>query len=398
YDGTTMTIYCTGLTPESATCGPLAAIAQPTVTIGAAPEGGQTYQNYLSGFVQRASIWSACLSAADVSDFTTNSPLTDPRCVFYTEFLDANPANRVSSRPVTLTGGVSIADLAYPVPSGPSLGAAAPSPRPWHAYPRNTAAPTPSARPAMLKLAASLPAATAGAGVDDPVHEAATREHEGLIAGLQGAHQRSLRALFSRNLDAALRLQGRALPGQVSWATVGSDHVLYYEDVAEGRTEIGRITADAADPTTIWIAAVCTQCVISLFNVLLIGFIGKTVGTAILTALRTSPGIIARVQAVIAVPLTGMSFINVVKALYQGGQLGQVLMTTLAGLSWWSWAFTITSTVVSICALWLSGGAYLAVVVGQLALDLGKLITLIREAPSTTSAAMVTSDAPATMS
>ena len=192
---------------------------------------------------------------------------------------------------------------------------------------------------------------------------------------------------MSAGLQLLDRNEGDQLPGQVSWSTVGDEHVFLYHDADQGAVEIGRLFVAAVDHETAWLVALVIQCVICVFDALLIGFVASTVGGAIVRAFRVTPGVIDSIKAVIAVPLTGMTFINVVKALYQAGIMGQVLASSLAGVSFWSWAFTLAAALFSIASLFLTGGTYLAVVVALLAFDLCKLVNIIANKDKTASIA-----------
>jgi hypothetical protein len=64
---------------------------------------------------------------------------------------------------------------------------------------------------------------------------------------------------------------------------------------------------------------------------------------------------------------------------------GSVFSTVAAGLtgaSWWSWLFTVASLVISIFALWLTGGWYLLVILANLGLAIAQLVAVIQKRPA----------------
>jgi hypothetical protein len=205
---------------------------------------------------------------------------------------------------------------------------------------------------------------------------------EPLISALPTAHQATIRALAQSNLDRAAKLlaAGKPLPGQVSWATEGSDVVFRYQHPSEGLIEIGRSPAAKLSPTAAWGASLLIQVVVCVCDLLLIRAVLRGFDP-VAQAIAQVPTLLEKFAALRNTAITGMTFINILKSAYQAGLLGQVLTTVLSSKSWWSWAFTIASAILSIGAIWMSGGAYLAVVLAQLALDIPKLIIIFREQP-----------------
>ena len=208
FDGTQFTVYYEGQQVVSGpSCG-LGTIAQPALTIGATPaeRDSSPYQGYLSGFVQRASVGSACLTAAEITDFLTNPPLTDGRCVFYTEFMDSEPANRVTGRPISLVGDATIAELSYPVTTSAEVRAdaafkpAVPNPMPWKARPAEAPARTLSPRHAMRRLAA---ARKIDGNADVPafggMRDTIISDFEKQLANVPPERRDATRTLFTRN-------------------------------------------------------------------------------------------------------------------------------------------------------------------------------------------------------
>jgi hypothetical protein len=383
YDGSgTITAYAGGEQCDLVSCGTLAAIPTPSFAIGAVVGVGPLpTTTAFTGGVQRVAVWTSCLSAAQIAEYTTTVDLSGAGCAFDTLLLYEEPGDFVTDLPLQVSGSVQFTEIAQPIAA--TNPAAAPRPAPAVSSSAEIAL---SSRPAMLALQAKLGSGAASAA-DAPLIEAGKASFETLIRDLPPAHQPGLRQRFATNLESSFRLAETegSLPGQVSVCSTADEQQIWFQHPSQGRMLVASAPTAEVSKMVAWVAAMLLQTVVIVCDILMIGIIVGKAGTAILNAVKNSPGLLAKVQAVIAVQneLIDVQFaINVIKAVYQAGNLGNIFTASLANLKWWNWAFTVASAVISVCALFLTGGAYLAVVATLVALDIAKLVLLYKDRPN----------------
>ncbi len=388
YDGATLTVYLDGAAVGSGQPASPTQVISPTVAIGAAPDstwpGGYSHQ--FTGYLQAVSIWSRALSASDVVTGMSGEPdPDDPACVGYFACTVSDTSNRVSSKQSAL---VDIADTGLQISEVPLR--ATPSSEPA-ASPTTTAqstaavtAPERSELDAWLdRLRANAPGAPP---TDGPV---SADDVQAMIDDYTQLVERTIPAslrqhytdLFRSNLHAGLSAvaHDQILPGTVTYTKDGNDTVFVLH-THTGPLEVYR--AADVDPCIAWLASVIATAVSLIFIVLGLGYaISKLAGY-----FRTlfTGNALARLTAFSDIrdaTVSAWTVIMIVRTMTGITGLVPIVTNGLAGVSWWSWAWTIAGAVAQIASIWLTGGWYLAYVIAQIALWLGQLITVINSKP-----------------
>lgn len=386
YNGSDVVIYYDGQQVANQTVGTLSAISQPNLTFGARRNSGISggFDGFLNGYLQNVAIWPVALGAAEVVSYQTVSPLMDPRCTCYATFLDREPTNLVSGHPVSLLGGAAIAELSFPVaaqqenlPLPKSLLAVQPRPK-LTAYPHSVRFAT---QKAIADLNVDLTVPPKSSLIDEAGFGAIQARFEEVLKEAPENIHHYLREQHKRNLYAGFHLyeQNHRIPllGQFTWTTEDNYHVFRYYGV-NGTEVLDRVSTQDLTPCGAWIINLVVQCVSMVLDLLLLGFAARNLYNAIKRLYEANAVTFAGfVNEMLRGPVSGETAIKALKSMYQAGLLGQVLMGGLSGLTFWNLVFAITSGVISIAALWLTGPAYFAIILVILAADVYKLIAII---------------------
>ena len=140
------------------------------------------------------------------------------------------------------------------------------------------------------------------------------------------------------------------------------------------------------DDRTSWILQLTAQCCAVLLSVIGAGF----TTAKIVSAIAKNKGFLnwsgRSIQSILAVlkdtPLQGFSatqFLIIMRTLQGAGIIKNVVYNALTGVKWYEWAIVVAQVLVTIGAMVLTGGAYVAVIVAQIALNGIQIGVLIQE-------------------
>jgi hypothetical protein len=379
YDGSTLTLYVDGNAAGSGQPAAPASVGTPSVSLGAISDGTWPggYSHPFVGYLQAVSFWSRALSASDIaSNMTTEPDLLDPDCGAYFGLAVGDTINRVTDRQSLLVGA---ADTALQITEVPISIAPATDRR---------GAPT---APDRTELDAWLnrlaQAAPDEAPADGPLTAEAVQAMIDDYARLvEQTVPPSLRPqyteLFRTNLHAGLNAvaHDQQLPGTVTYTQDGDDTVFFLHTHA-GPHEVYR--AKALDPCVAWLASVIGTAVSLFFIVLGLGYaIAKL--SSFFVRLFTGNQLAQTLAAaqIIGATVSAWTVIMIIRTMAGITGLVPIITNGLAGVSWWSWAWTIAGAVAQIASIWLTGGWYLAYMIAQIALWIGQLVTVINSKPA----------------
>jgi hypothetical protein len=157
--------------------------------------------------------------------------------------------------------------------------------------------------------------------------------------------------------------------------------------------DVYELDAEGISPCTAWTIQIAAQCICFMLQMLGFGFalagIVKTMTATLQNVARfaempfyegpTQAGAI--INIINEANVSGSTIVKIVQTLYNSNLLLPCIINGLSGVSWWSWAFTVTSIVVSIVGIWVTGGWYLAIMLAQLAISVAQFANLISEKP-----------------
>lgn len=377
YDGTTLILYVDGQTAGQMAAGAIPPLAEPAAWIGASLSAGaaagvaQIYQGYL----QALSVWNAALSASEIATYmTAQDPSGQPSCVAYFDFTAPLLTNSVTGNATSSYNGPILweVDIAFPPGAEPERAARVMGPR------------------AEWPLAA-MAAARGERTVSKPKSNLiSSQELDQLIAGYAARTARVPEPLrsycrdrFTRNLYLGFQMQGEIgtpLPGTFTFKTEGGHHVFYHHTI-NGPQECGRVDAETTSICAAWIVSVTATAVGVLMSALGAGFVASKLINVLTTQLAQNAQRLAILTSLYSQPVTAETFVKIVRTIYAFGILTNVISQAFTGGSWWSWAFTIANLILQIAALWLTGGAFLLVILAQLALSIAQLVYVITQKP-----------------
>lgn len=379
YDATTriMSIYIDGQQVWTGPAGYLSPFA-PLVWIGAtySPVNPAGFMMPFQGYLQGLSVWNSSLSPSQVADYMRAAdPSGTPSCVAYFDFSTTTIWNNVTGNPPSF----------YNTPTVSGL------PIPFAADDLEAPAPVPIARPRLRSPLAKLAATWDGREVPKPASDLlSSQQIDQLVADYTARASQLPEPLrsecvhnFTRNLYLGLQLQqeaGGPLPGTISFATEGSQHVFYYH-TADGKEEILRADAIDVNPCTAWTILVIANLVTTVLNVVGVGVTLAKLQDAIKPLLERNASRLEILRALWNEPVTTGLFIKGMRTLWGLGILTNIIFEVYVGGSWWNFYWSIANTLLNIASLWITGGAYVLVVEAQLVLSLGQLGLWIASKP-----------------
>jgi hypothetical protein len=388
YDGATLILYTNGAAVTTQPMdGPIRPPDPPLALVLGAQISSQLPGGMITGLVgqvQDVSFWNAALSAEEIGTAMNGDPILDGRCVAYFPLGYGDPTDAVELDRVELHYGAVLTETKAPLAAGDEA-VPQPPPRP------GAAEIVPGwGRAARRKLARDLgidgSTRPASSAFTDEQIDAGIAAYDNLLGTLDltPAQRRSLHDEFVRNLNIGLHLHERAggpLPGTIRAHTEGDD-VVFRVRLENGEDEeIHRMAAADVDPCVVWIVQVLSNVVACVLDVLGIGFGGAALASWLTKNFTKYPTWLPLFKAIYTEGLKPEVFIRTLQTLYTLNTLSSLLGSVLSGLHWWNWVFTITRALLSITAIWLSGGFYLAVILAQLAFDLTTLGILIGQEP-----------------
>jgi hypothetical protein len=388
YDGTTLTLYLDAQVVGSATPSPTA-LAKPDVLFGAArdqasPDG---FGSFLGGYLQGLAIWERALSADEVARAMStpfgelsSHPGKPPKgCVAYYDLASADPSNLVTGHHAFFHEQAAVTEV-----YGPPI-EVAPSARPRPPA-RATRHPL---REMARRLGVTGEARPAGTLLDAGF-DGLIADFERRLTKLPSDHAERLRRRFTQNLYVGAELQRRAttpLPGTVTFERQGESWVFYGHSAA-GREEAERVPIAQLTECQAWIISVVATSVCVLMAALAVGFATKAIISNVARQLARQPATVyGTFKMAIPAPteVAAATPIKIVQTFALSGSLISTIAAGLTGVSWWSWLFTVASLLISIAALWLTGGWFLLVILANLALSIAQLVAVIKQRPASCS-------------
>ncbi|MCY1022934.1 LamG domain-containing protein [Pyxidicoccus sp. MSG2] len=376
YDGTTLSIYLDGVIDMNIPC-TFPSLAAPVWLFGASPDasvaGGAAYD--FQGHLQAAGLWSRALSASEVQQYMASDPSDAEGCVAYYAWNGAILANQVTGNPPVL--------LNTAMPSIVVTPPAASTPPPGVSNTLVTAVqPSYRNQPSARWAAEEVPYPAQSPISRDQV-DSILAAYEPVLAAVPGAMKDRLRSLFRNNLYLGLaRANGPSgMPvGTIAGKVVGSEYVFYHH-TAQGAVECGRMELAVDTECIGWVISVAATSICLLLSVVGLGFSASKAVSALRPLISESTALLKSVGDAAKGTTDASTVIRVIKALYIGGTLGKVFGAMLTG-SWYTIALNCAMLILMVAGLFTTGGAYLAVVLAQLALNLVTLIVLIAQKPS----------------
>jgi Concanavalin A-like lectin/glucanases superfamily len=381
YDGVSLETYVNGKRGNTARSTVSQQIEPGRLVIGGAMDspGVAALSVPFRGFIQAVSFWPTAISTAVLQSSMWSSAATKD-CTAYFQFSNGSaPVNAISGMSLALYGDAKIGEQREPLAAN---------------------APTPLVLPPAPKKVRRL-LGDWGADVADthdlvrPVSTLVSDEYvsrmvdeyrEFFLRDLPQSQQAGLEALFVRNLYRGLALHeesGEQVSRPISLRTVGENLVVFYHSEGGQYELLSSAEFDGPDTKCIaWIAAVVAMVILMILNILGIRASALLLRDALRRWITTYPLRWRELARIFNEGMQASTPIKVIRTLYSAGGLGLALEQALTGMSWWNWAFTIASTVLSIAAIWLSDGWYLAYFVAQLAINIAQLVLLVNERPS----------------
>lgn len=386
YDGNTMTLYIDGNPSGSGTVGALTPLSNPRVLLGgiAPSTTNQGTAPVFKGYMQSVGVWTTCLTEDQVQQsMGTNADIAGQQgCAAYFDFSSPQVSNQVTGNPVGLTNNASVGEQATLVTDG-----AMSAPRAPAQGPDDGAAYRAFLASALPELAEGQPTAD-----DDILPEARIKalvaRYRTSFAQLEPDLLERLSRKMEQNLRAGVRAHakyGNRMPGSFFAVEEGSEWAIYHQHPTEGAQRCDAIPKELANAACIaWIVSVVATTVQVVLSMLGVGYAATAivVVTRRVVTVQTTYGAIARVIQEEEEDVSSSTFIKIIQTLFNTGNLFTVVAQALANVSWWSWLFTVASIVIGIVAIWTTGGAYLFVVLGELALSVVRLEQLIKDKPS----------------
>jgi hypothetical protein len=157
--------------------------------------------------------------------------------------------------------------------------------------------------------------------------------------------------------------------------------------------DVYELDAAGISPCTVWTIQIAAQCICIMLQLFGFAFalapILKTMTTTLqnlklaqeLPFYEGPTQVGAIINIINEADVSSATIVRIVQTLYSSNLLLPCIINGLAGVSWWSWAFTVSSILVSIVGIWVTGGWYLAIMLAQLAISVAQLITLVNAKP-----------------
>lgn len=376
YDGTTVLIYLDGTHTLTVPC-TLPVLANPVRLFGAtyAPDTAGSAENELQGYLQAAALWSRAISATEVQQYMSEDPSDSEGCVAFYAWSSLMLTNQVTGHPPVLLNTAFPATVVTP-PSD--------SPPPSGGSSTQMAMVQPSAR---LETAVRWSPEEVPYPANSPLPpdqvEAIIAAYEPVLASVPGAMKDRLRSLFRNNLYLGLSKgngPGGMPVGAIAGKVEGAAYVFYHH-TAQGPVECGRMELTVNTECVGWVVSVAATSLCLLLTVVGLGFSATRAVSALSKVIGESTPLLNAIGEAAKGATSGSTVIKVIKALYVAGTLGKVVGDILTG-NWVSIALNCASLILMVVGLFTSGGAYLAVVLAQLVINIAVLIAVIVQKPS----------------
>jgi hypothetical protein len=382
YDGSTVTLYLNGVAIGSAQAGALATLVQPLVTIGVTPDptapGG--VDDFFKGGIQAAAIWTTLLSPPDIVTYTAQPWGGQPGCAAYFDFSNGDLSNQVTGSPIQLYETADVVEIMAPAAPSASL---SPSRRAGTA-PAGLVSPFRTWHATLHTLGIDGETRPPGAAIDDAAIDSMLSAYDERVSVYVPSVAQWLSNTHRRNLYATLELQSRQPgppPGTFTHTLEGDHWVIWHHD-GNGKEEAVRFPAAEISECTTWAISLFVTCLGLIVTVLGAAYNPTRLAQAAAAQVVANPPLLAGAAQVLAQPTTAMTIVKLVRVFYAGASLSTVVTNALTGVGFWSWAFTVTSLILQIVALWLSGGWYASFVIAQLVFGLVHLSVIIANQPA----------------
>ncbi|WP_249351208.1 LamG domain-containing protein [Corallococcus exiguus] len=358
----------------------LPSVANPVWVFGADPDasvaGGAVHD--FQGHLQAVSLWSRELPQNELQQYMSSDPSDADGCVAYYAWNALGLANQVTGNPPSLLNTATPSLVATP-PSDSTPPPGAPSTTTLVAVPRPSAGLQPSVRWATEEVALPAQSPLSREQVD-----ALIASYEQVLTSVPGAMKDRLRSLFRNNLHLGLS-RGNG-PGGLPVGTIAGKvegkHYVFYHHTAQGPVECDRMELAVDTECIGWVISVASTCVCLLLAVVGLGYSATQVVKAARPLITESTSLLRTLGAAAQQgAIDGSTVIRIIKALYMGGTLGKIFGAALTG-SWFTIALNCASLILMVVGLFTTGGAYLAVVLAQLVLNIAVLIAVIAQKPS----------------
>lgn len=379
YDGATLMLYLDGELDLD-----VPGVVQPTLTqpiwlFGAQStsrvDGGAAYD--FQGHLQAAGLWSRALSSSEVQQYMTQDPSDADGCEAFYAWNGPVLGNQVTGNPpVFLNTAMPGIVVTPPSDSTPPPGSEEVSQQQMlKADPPLPSAQRSFAEPVAFPDQKLLTQAQA---------EAVLTSLEPMVAALPASTREQLRSLARNNLYQGLARVGGpggtpvgAFSGQVE----GNQYV-YYHHTAQGKVEAGRMELSVNTQCIGWIVTVTATAFSLILSALGVGFVGARLVSPIQKAVTESSVLLNTVETVAKSSTQDAgSIIRILKAFYTAGTLGKIFGAVLTG-SWWTVAINCGLLMMQVAALWATGGAYLAILIIELAANFALFVYALTQKPS----------------
>ncbi|MCP3166443.1 LamG domain-containing protein [Myxococcus sp. QH3KD-4-1] len=376
YDGTTFLIYLDGTHTLTVAC-TTPVLANPVWLFGATytPDTAGSAENELQGYLQAAALWSRVISANEVQQYMSEDPSDSEGCVAFYAWSSLMLANQVTGHPPVLLNTAFPATVVTP----PSE-----SPPPSGSSNLQMAVVQPSARlePA-VRWSPEEVAYPANSPLPPDQVEAIIAAYEPVLASVPGAMKDRLRSLFRNNLYLGLAKgngPGGMPVGAIAGKVEGAAYVFYHH-TAQGPVECGRMELTVNTECVGWVVSVAATSICLLLTVVGLGFSATRAVSSLSKVIGESTALLKDIGEAAKGATSGSTVIKVIKALYVAGTLGKVVGDMLTG-NWVSIGLNCASLILMVVGLFTTGGAYLAVVLAQLVINIAVLIAVIVQKPS----------------
>ncbi|MFP2907570.1 LamG-like jellyroll fold domain-containing protein [Pyxidicoccus sp. 3LFB2] len=378
YDGTRAQMYLDGvLTVQSSVVLPV--LSAPVTMFGATYDAdvpGEAAMEF-QGYFQAAALWSRALSASEVQQYMAQSPAdAEEGCVAFYGWDGLSIANQVTGNPPLLLNMATPALVVTP----PSES----TPPPGVSDEAQLAKVEPAARTRnAVRWSTEAVPYPENSPIPREQIEAIIAAFEPVLAAVPGAMKDRLRSQFRNNLYLGLsRGNGPSgMPvGAITRKRVGNECVFYHH-TAMGAEECGRMELTVNWECVSWVISVAATSLCLLMSVLGLGYSAVKTVSALKPLIQDGTPLLRAIVRAASGATSGNTVIQVIKCLYASGSFGRAVSAAMTG-HWWNIAINTAVFVASVASLLLSGGAYLAVVLVQLALGIVALVMVISQKPA----------------
>ena len=195
-----------------------------------------------------------------------------------------------------------------------------------------------------------------------------------------------LRARFEHEAERNLRRGAAALaagipiPGTFTYAIEGEE-VVFSAWTEDGLVEVGRSPCAELDDCGAWLVAVICTAVAMLLALLGVSVALDRLRRSLVRIVLANNRVVHAIVNDLMGEVRGLTITKVVASLAAAGQIPTIIAASLAGVSWWNWAWTVVSVVMRILSIWVTGGWYLAWLIAQLGLAIAQFVVVVEEKP-----------------